>query len=56
MTLLICPVDNLYVHILLEIFISTLLALQVVAIGVVVVNVAATVALVVACAYCLLVR
>ena len=53
MTLLTCPFDSLYVYILLEIFISLLLALQVVAIEVVLglVNVAVTVVLVVVRTY-----
>ena len=71
MTLLICPFDNLYVHITPEIFASMLLALQVfateeaavvvVAVVVVVKNLAVTVTvvvvveLVVMCTYCLLV-
>jgi len=58
MTLLIFPFDSLYVHILLEIFIPMLLALQVVPIEVVVAvgSVAVTVALAIVCIYCLLVR
>ena len=59
MIFLICPFDNLYIHILLEIYISVLLALQVVAIEVVVivvVSVAVTVVLAVVCTYWLLVR
>ena len=53
-TLLICPFDNLYFHKLLESFMPMLLALQVVAIELVVVavviNVAVTVVLAVVCA------
>ena len=56
MTELICPFDKLYVHILLEIFISMLLALQVVAIEVIVVNIAVTVVLAVVRTFSLLVR
>jgi len=54
MKLLVCPFDNLYVHILLEIFILMLLALEVVAIVavvVVIVVVVVNVALAVACTY-----
>ena len=59
MTLLICPFDYLHVYILLKIFISLLLALQVVAIEVVVVvvvnvavvNVAVKLVLAVVCTY-----
>ena len=48
---------NLYLHILLNIFISMLLTLKIVAIAVVaVVNAEETVVLAVVCAYCLLVR
>ena len=62
MTLLICPFDNLYVNILLEIFISMLLTLQVASIEVVVVvillvvNVTVTVVLAVVSTYCLLIE
>ena len=59
MLLRICPFDNLYVHILIEIFVSMLLALEVVAIEVVVavvVNAAVKVLLVVMCTDYLLVR
>ena len=59
MTLLICPFHHLYVHLLHEIFISKLLAFQVVTIEVavvVVVNVAVTVELAVMYTYCVLVR
>ena len=59
MTLLVCPFDDLYLHMLLEIFISILLTLQVVAIVVVVVvvvNVAVTVVLEVVCTHYPLVR
>ena len=51
MKLLICPFDNLDVHINLEILIPVLLALEVVAIEIVVVDVAVIVVLVVVCTY-----
>ena len=54
MTLLIYPFDEVYAHIPLEIFISMLLALQVVAIEVLVV-VVVNVAVAVVCTYCFLV-
>ena len=61
MTLLICPFDNLYGRMLLEISISMLLALQIIAkkvvvVVVVVANGVLTVALAVVRTYCLLVR
>ena len=60
MTLLICPFDNLYVYILLEISSSMLLALQVIAMDVVIVIVVVNVRIILVlaemCIYSLLVR